>query len=33
MAVTTDREVPKGSILEVDSPEPTLIKVETLDPE
>ncbi|KAI8882787.1 hypothetical protein K501DRAFT_250888 [Backusella circina FSU 941] len=33
MAVTTDREVPKGSILEVDSPEPTLIKVEILDPD
>ncbi|GAA5810600.1 hypothetical protein MFLAVUS_004023 [Mucor flavus] len=32
MSRTIDEEVPKGSILQVDSPEPALLRVETLDP-
>ena len=32
MSRNIDGDVPNGSMLQVDSPEPTLLKVETLDP-
>ncbi|CAO3637215.1 unnamed protein product [Mucor hiemalis] len=32
MSRSIDGDVPKGSMLQVDSPEPTLVRVETLDP-
>lgn len=32
MTRNDDAKVPNGSILQVDSPEPTLLEVETLDP-
>lgn len=30
--MSIEEDVPKGSMLQVDSPEPTLLKVEALDP-
>lgn len=32
MTRQVEKEVPNGSMLEVDSPEPTLIRIEKIDP-